>query len=141
MKPQGKAKEQDCHTKAIIEALKVWHDTGKGENMFICGRGFKNDLIERAGLFLKGGYPTLYSKAMSNVSLGNSLDGKQKGLGFSITYVATEDLKGTHFDILRGTLCKVTVLEEAMLGHVLTHGEHEELKLLIEHTNAKFEAR
>lgn len=137
MRPQRK--EPDCHTKAIIAALRRWEDRGIGSTAIITHKGAIDGHIDAARTFFMGKYPTLGSRAMRNISFGNSLDGKVKGIGFNIDYFTGYDFENG-VDKLRGRNGPIVVLDDAMLPHILRHGAHEELMAIINYTNARFEA-
>jgi hypothetical protein len=140
MRPQRK--EPDCHTKALIEALQRF-EQGLEYSIFITGnRHTAESHIDAARVFLMGKFPVLASRHMRSVTLGNSLDRKAMGLGFRIDYMTAEEFKGGRgFDRLRGMRGKIIFLDDAMLGHTLTHGEQEELKSIVSYINAKFEVQ
>lgn len=132
-------KEVDCHTKAVIDALKRWEAHGKGRNVFITGRIDQlHKHMDNARLYLAGKYPVLSAHAMRQVTLGDGANGK--GLGFSIQYMCSHELTNYGMDKLRGLEAFVTVLDDAMLVHTLRHGEAEELGVIINILNSRYGA-
>lgn len=72
---------------------------------------------------------------MSRVFCGNGPE--HKGLGFYIDYRDVKDFVFMNFHFAKGTQSFIEVLPEAMLPHVLTHGQQVELSQFIAYHNGK----
>lgn len=139
MRPQRK--ELDCHTKAIVDALKRFTETGEGANVFIThNENTMRENIEKGRLFLAGKFPVLGSFLSGELSLGNKLDGSEKGLGFYIKYYTLTKFQTHGPNWMQGMRARFVILEDAMPAHVLSHGQHQELLAFVEHMNARNEA-
>jgi hypothetical protein len=134
MRPQKK--EPDCHTKALLDALARWEQHRKGVNIFIVNRLDIGRLVDAAYNFYKGKYPTLASRAMSQVTFGDR--GETEGKGFVIYYHTPGQLRDGA--MLKGFIGHVTVLPDSMIGHELSHGEQQMVEEIIAITNARYGA-
>lgn len=131
MRPQRK--EQDCHTKAIIDAIARFKSTGLGRNVFISSRGEFERHINDARNFLAGEFPVIASMHMSQITLGNGQNGK--GLGFMIMYM---DARTMSINNVKSIEAHITVLDQAMLMHQWPLDRIRELEEVIAIKNSRY---
>jgi len=130
-----KRQEPDGHAQALRRAMERWETKGIGGNIFLCVNTARQEQINKAHVFLAGKYPVLSSNAMARVFLGNGPTGQ--GLGFYIDYIDAKDFVYMGFNQAKDTRSFIEVLPEAMLPHVLTHGQQVELNQFIAYHNGK----
>lgn len=133
MRPQKK--EPDCHTKAIIEALGRFKETGSGRNIFITSRHEIEGHLNNARNFLQGEFPVISSRHMAQITLGDGQSGK--GLGFMIRYMHPDQLRHGP-DALKGFNGRVTVLDDALMMHALPLGIIREIEEVIAANNSRY---
>lgn len=133
MRPQRK--EPDCHTKAIMEAMVRFKNDGNGRNIFITERRKIQEHLNDARNFLAGEFPVIASQHMAQVTLGNGPTGK--GLGFMIMYMHADQFRFGP-DALKGFNGRVTILDDAMLVHILPLSAIREIEAVIAVNNSRY---